>query len=115
MLEIEKYLNEIILNRKLTYIKDNISVYDFKFDNEVCLSVNNKCYFSSDIDQYINHNIVKINVILDKEIRFTLDNSLTFFIGLDEKSADTPEVFLLSSKKFNIYLIYNNFNEIFEF
>ncbi len=112
MLEIEKYLNEIILNRKLTYIKDNISVYDLKFDNEICLSVNNKCYFSTDINRYINHNIVKIDVILDKEIRFTLDNSLTFSIGLDENSIDTPEAFLLCSNKLNINLIYNNFNEI---
>ena len=52
-----------------------------------------------------NHNIIKIQVCLDKEIKFVLDNSLEFFIGLDADSCDTPEAFSLQSAENNIYMI----------
>lgn len=115
MLEIEKYLNDGLLNKRLISIKNNISVYDFKFDKDIYLSVNNKCYFPFSMEECKNHNIIKIQVCLDKEIKFVLDNSLEFFIGLDADSCDTPEAFSLQSAENNIYIIYNNFNEIYDF
>ncbi len=58
---------------------------------------------------------MNVFIILDEKIKFVLDNSLEFSIGLDAESCDTPEAFSLQSKENNIYLVYNNFNEVYDF